>query len=94
MIEALIDQDDVVVAVDPYYPQYEVSTAVAVGVFETIPADPAHGYLPDLDAVDPAMWDRAKLLILNYPNNPAGAVATAGFYGRAVALATSTVSRS
>ena len=87
VIEALIDEDDVVVAVDPYYPQYEGSTAVAGGVFETIPADPAHGYLPDLDAVDPALWDRAKLLILNYPNNPTGAVATAGFYGRAVALA-------
>ena len=87
VIEALIDEGDTVVAVDPYYPQYEGSTAVAKGRFETIPADPAHDYLPDFDAVDPALWDRAKLLILNYPNNPTGAVATLGFYERAVALA-------
>ncbi|MBW3080875.1 pyridoxal phosphate-dependent aminotransferase [Bifidobacterium saguinibicoloris] len=87
VIDALIDEDDVVVAVDPYYPQYEGSTAIAKGRFVPIPADPAHGFLPDLDAVDPALWDRAKLLILNYPNNPTGAVATPEFYGKAVALA-------
>ncbi|PLS28979.1 pyridoxal phosphate-dependent aminotransferase [Bifidobacterium parmae] len=87
VIEALIDEGDTVVAVDPYYPQYEGSTAVAKGRFVTIPADPAHDYLPDLDAVDPNLWDEAKLLILNYPNNPTGAVATSDFYGRVVALA-------
>ncbi|MBT1172316.1 aminotransferase class I/II-fold pyridoxal phosphate-dependent enzyme [Bifidobacterium sp. MA2] len=87
VIDALIDEGDLVVAVDPYYPQYEGSTAVAKGAFATIPADPAHGFLPDLDAVDPALWDRAKLLILNYPNNPTGAVATPEFYERVVALA-------
>lgn len=87
VIDALIDEGDVVVAVDPYYPQYEGSTAVAKGGFVTIPADPACGFLPDLDAVDPALWDRAKLLILNYPNNPTGAVATPGFYEKVIALA-------
>ncbi|KFI98804.1 pyridoxal phosphate-dependent aminotransferase [Bifidobacterium stellenboschense] len=87
VIEALVDEGDTVVAVDPYYPQYEGSTAVAKGRFVTIPADPAHGYLPDLDAVSPRLWDEAKLLILNYPNNPTGAVATPEFYGHVVALA-------
>ncbi|PST46225.1 diaminopimelate aminotransferase [Bifidobacterium callitrichos] len=87
VIDALVDEDDLVVAVDPYYPQYEGSTAVAKGDFTSIPVDPERGYLPDLDAVDPALWDRAKLLILNYPNNPTGAVATPAFYQRAVELA-------
>lgn len=87
VIQALIDPGDTVVAVDPYYPQYEGSTAVAGGRFETIPADSARGFLPDLDAVDPKLWTRAKLLILNYPNNPTGAAATPELYETAVRLA-------
>ncbi|MBT1179416.1 pyridoxal phosphate-dependent aminotransferase [Bifidobacterium vespertilionis] len=87
VIEALIDEGDTVLAVEPYYPQYEGSTAVAKGRFVTIPTDAAHGFLPDLDAVDPALLDKAKLLILNYPNNPTGAVATPELYATAVRLA-------
>lgn len=87
VIEALIDEGDTVLAVDPFYPQYEGSTAVAKGRFVTIPTDAAHGFLPDLNAVDPALLDRAKLLILNYPNNPTGAAATPELYADAVRLA-------
>ena len=87
VIQALIDPGDTVLAVEPYYPQYEGSTAVAGGRFETIPTDAAHGFLPDFDAVDPALLDRAKLLILNYPNNPTGAVATPELYAAAVRIA-------
>ena len=87
VIEALIDEGDTVLAVEPYYPQYEGSTAVAKGRFVTIPTDAAHGFLPDLDAVDPALLDEAKLLILNYPNNPTGAAATPELYADAVRLA-------
>ena len=87
VIQTLVDLGDTVVAVDPYYPQYEGSTAVAGGQFETIPADPSRGFLPDSDAVNPALWTRAKLLILNYPNNPTGAAATPELYETAVRLA-------
>lgn len=87
VIQALIDPGDTVVAVDPYYPQYEGSTSVAGGRFETIPADAGHGFLPDLDAVDAELWERAKLLVLNYPNNPTGAVASPELYASAVRLA-------
>lgn len=87
VIQTLVDLGDTVVAVDPYYPQYEGSTAVAGGQFETIPADPSRGFLPDLDAVNPALWTRAKLLILNYPNNPTGAAATPELYETSVRLA-------
>ncbi|WP_404979664.1 pyridoxal phosphate-dependent aminotransferase [Bifidobacterium cebidarum] len=87
VIQALIDPGDTVVAVDPYYPQYEGSTAVAGGKFETIPASESHGFLPDLGSVDPALWTRAKLLILNYPNNPTGVAASEELYATAVRLA-------
>ncbi|MBT1163751.1 pyridoxal phosphate-dependent aminotransferase [Bifidobacterium felsineum] len=87
VIQALIDPGDTVVAVDPYYPQYEGSTAVAGGRFETIPASESYGFLPDLDSADPALWTRAKLLILNYPNNPTGAAANPELYATAVRLA-------
>lgn len=86
-IQALINKDDLVVLVGPYYPQYEGSTAVVQGRVHVVPTDEKHGFLPDLDAVPGAVWDEAKLLILNYPNNPTGAVATPEFFANAVRLA-------
>lgn len=86
-VQALINKDDLVVLVGPYYPQYEGSTAVVQGRVHVVPTDEKHGFLPDLDAVPGAVWDEAKLLILNYPNNPTGAVATPEFFANAVRLA-------
>ncbi|MFT8639968.1 pyridoxal phosphate-dependent aminotransferase [Bifidobacterium sp.] len=83
----LIDPGDLVVVPGPYYPQYEGSTAVAQGRLHALPTDEEHGFLPDLDAVDESVWREAKLLILNYPNNPTGAVANPEFFAKAVALA-------
>ena len=87
VIQALVDPGDLVVLVGPYYPQYEGSTAVAGGRVHVVPALAERGFLPDLDAVPAEMWDEAKLLILNYPNNPTGAVATPELYADAVRLA-------
>ena len=87
VIDALVDPGDTVVVPGPYYPQYEGSAAVAGGRLSVIATDEAHGFLPDLDAVDPEVWRKAKLLILNYPNNPTGAAATPEFYEHAVGLA-------
>lgn len=86
-IQALVDKDDLVVLVGPYYPQYEGSTAVVQGRVHVVPTDEDHGFLPDLDAVPGSVWDEAKLLVLNYPNNPTGAVATPEFFANAVRLA-------
>ena len=44
-----------------------------------LPLTEAKGFLPDLDAIDDATWDRAAILWLNYPNNPTGAVAPLAF---------------
>ncbi|GAA6123465.1 aminotransferase class I/II-fold pyridoxal phosphate-dependent enzyme [Bifidobacterium psychraerophilum] len=86
-IQTLVNPDDLALVPGPYYPQYEGSTAVAQGHLEALPTDAEHGFLPDLDAVPESLWKRAKLLILNYPNNPTGAAATPEFFAQAVALA-------
>lgn len=52
-----------------------------------LPSLPERGFLPDLDAVPAQVWDRVKVLVLNYPNNPTGAQAPREFLQRAVDLA-------
>ena len=52
-----------------------------------LPSLPERGFLPDLDAVPAQVWDRVKVLVLNYPNNPTGAQAPRGFLQRAIDLA-------
>jgi aminotransferase len=86
-IQTLVNPGDLVVVPGPYYPQYEGSTAVAQGRLRALPTDEEHGFLPDLSAVPESVWREAKLLILNYPNNPTGAAATPEFFAQAVALA-------
>ncbi|NEG96479.1 aminotransferase class I/II-fold pyridoxal phosphate-dependent enzyme [Bifidobacterium sp. SMB2] len=83
----LIDRGDAVAFVDPYYPSYHCM-AVMHGAEEILlPALADHGFLPDLDAVTADTWDRVKMLVLNYPNNPTGAQASLEFLRRAVELA-------
>lgn len=86
-IQTLINPGELVVVPGPYYPQYEGSTAVAQGRLQALPTDAEHGFLPDLSAVPESVWQEAKLLILNYPNNPTGAAATPEFFAQAVELA-------
>ena len=86
VIQTLVNAGDLVVLVGPYYPQYEGSTAVVQGRVYTIATSPERGFLPDLDAVPDEIWDEAKLLILNYPNNPTGAVATPELFETAVRI--------
>ena len=52
-----------------------------------LPLHESAGFLPDIDGVPPAVWDRAALVWVNYPNNPTGAVAPAAFYDRLAGLA-------
>ena len=85
--QVLLDPGDTVVVPEPYYPPYAALAAVAGARMVTIPPDEEHGFIPALDAVDPQVWDDAKLLLLNYPNNPTGAAATRQFYEQVVRLA-------
>src|SRR5690606_2432625 len=52
-----------------------------------VPLEAANGFLPDLDAIPPSVYERAAVFWLNYPNNPTGATASIEFYERVVALA-------
>jgi LL-diaminopimelate aminotransferase len=82
-----IDPGDVALVPDPGYPVYAVGTLFAGGEPYYLPLREENGFLPDLDAVPLDVARRAKLLWLNYPNNPTGAVADLDFFERAVAFA-------
>ncbi len=82
-----IDPGDVALVPDPAYPVYEIGTMFAGGTSYALPLSEEHGFLPDLDAVPADVAHRAKVLWLNYPNNPTGAVASIEFFERAVRFA-------
>ncbi|MEX2245952.1 MAG: LL-diaminopimelate aminotransferase [Dehalococcoidia bacterium] len=82
-----IDPGDVALVPDPAYPVYEIGTMFAGGETYPLPLREEDGFLPDLDAVPSGVAHRAKLLWLNYPNNPTGAVADVDFFERAVRFA-------
>jgi LL-diaminopimelate aminotransferase len=82
-----IDPGDVALVPDPGYPVYSVGTMFAGGEAYYLALSEENDYLPDLDAVPAAVLKKAKLLWLNYPNNPTGAVADLPFFERAAAFA-------
>ena len=84
---AFVDPGEVVLVPDPGYPTYSLGTFLAGGVVHPLPMSAETGWLPDLEAVQADASGRAKLLWLNYPNNPTGAVAPVEFLERAVAFA-------
>jgi LL-diaminopimelate aminotransferase len=83
----LIDPGDVAILPDPGYPVYEIGTMFAGGEAFRLPLAREEGWLPDFDRIPREVADRAKLIWLNYPNNPTGAVAGLDFFERAVAWA-------
>lgn len=83
----LIDPGDVSLITDPGYPVYEIATMFAGGESVRLPLREEDGWLPRLDEIDPAVAARARILWLNYPNNPTGAIADLAFFERAVAWA-------
>jgi LL-diaminopimelate aminotransferase len=82
-----LDPGDTALLPDPCYPVYPVGTLFAGGTAYTLPLNEKDGWLPDLDAVPADVAHRARIIWLNYPNNPTGAVADLDFFERVVAFA-------
>lgn len=74
---------DVVLVTAPGYTIPERGARYVGGDVRRLPLLEADGFLPDLDAVDEATWNRTSILWLNYPNNPTGAVASLDFFRHA-----------
>lgn len=84
---AYIDPGDVALVPDPAYTVYKVNTLMAGGTVHEMPLREENGFLPDLSEVPSEVARQAKLLWLNYPNNPTGAIAPLSFYADAVEFA-------
>jgi LL-diaminopimelate aminotransferase len=81
---AFLDPDSVALAADPGYPVYTGGPLLAGAEAVLMPLVPELGFAPDLDAIGVDVAQRARLLYLNYPNNPTGAVVPDGLFERAV----------
>jgi LL-diaminopimelate aminotransferase len=84
---AFLDPGDVALASDPGYPVYTGGPILAGGEAHLLPLVPSLGFAPDLDAIPEERLEAARLLFVNYPNNPTGAVVPDGFFERVVELA-------
>jgi LL-diaminopimelate aminotransferase len=82
-----IDPGDLALITDPGYPVYSTSTILAGGEPYFIKITEEKGFLPDLESIPNEIVRRAKILWLNYPNNPTGAVAELEFFEKAVSFA-------
>jgi LL-diaminopimelate aminotransferase len=84
---AFLDPGDVALASDPGYPVYTGGPVLAGAEAYLLPLRPAHDFAPDLDAIPKEKLAAARLLFINYPNNPTGAVVPEGFFERVIELA-------
>ncbi len=84
---AFLDPGDAALASDPGYPVYTGGPVLAGAEAAVLPLVPDLGFAPDLDAIEAADLERARLIFLNYPNNPTGAIAPDGLFERVVELA-------
>lgn len=83
----LINPGDYVLMTVPGYPVFGTHAKYLGGRVHNLPLTEANGFLPDLKSVPAKVLKRAKVLVLNYPNNPTGASATPEFFKRVVAFA-------
>lgn len=84
---AFVDQGDIVLCPDPAYPVYKIATIFAGGIPHIMPLKEENGFLPELGKIPADILNKAKLMFINYPNNPTSATATLGFFKDVVALA-------
>jgi LL-diaminopimelate aminotransferase len=81
---ALVNEGDFTLVPDPQYPVYELATALTGGVPYSMPLTKENGFYPDLSIIPREVIRRTKILFVNYPNNPTGAVADLSLYQQLV----------
>ncbi|MCO7175081.1 aminotransferase class I/II-fold pyridoxal phosphate-dependent enzyme [Sporolactobacillus kofuensis] len=84
--QALLNPGDVMLTTDPGYPMYFVCPSLADADVYGIPVRAEDGFLPNYTKIPKSALQKARLLMLNYPNNPTGAIATEKFFADTVAF--------
>lgn len=85
--QCLLNPGDVVLVPDPGYPDYWSGVSLARATMAMMPLRAENHFLPDYDELAADVVKKAKLMFLNYPNNPTGAVATKAFFEKTVSFA-------
>jgi L-glutamine---4-(methylsulfanyl)-2-oxobutanoate aminotransferase len=85
--QCLLNPGDTVLVPDPGYPDYWSGVALAQGKMHTMPLLEENGFLPDLMSIDREEAKKAKVMFLNYPNNPTGATADLDFFEETIEFA-------
>ncbi|WP_408010647.1 pyridoxal phosphate-dependent aminotransferase [Pseudalkalibacillus sp. A8] len=84
--QCLLNQGDTVLVPDPGYPDYESGIAIAGAKQYRMPLKKENDFLPDYDSIPQEVLQQAKLMFLNYPNNPTAGIATSEFFEETVRL--------
>ena len=84
---AFLDPGDIALSADPGYPVYTTGPILAGARAYPMPLRPDRAFQPDLDAIPAEVAAKARLMWINYPNNPTGAVIEDDFFARVVAFA-------
>jgi L-glutamine---4-(methylsulfanyl)-2-oxobutanoate aminotransferase len=85
--QCLLDEGDTALVPDPGYPDYWSGVSLAKAEMAPMPLREENDFLPDYSEIDDSVLKAAKLMFLNYPNNPTGAIATSDFFEKTVQLA-------
>lgn len=81
---AFVNPGDLVLAASPGYPVYGPASEFAGGRVRYLPLTAENDFLPDLDGIDSDTWKQARMIFINYPNNPTAATATDAFYEKLI----------
>jgi len=84
---AFINPGDIALVPNPGYPVYSIATTFAGGIPYQMPLLESNGFMPDLDSIPQDIVKKAKIMFLNYPNNPTTAFATDEFFKKTIEFA-------
>src|ERR1700761_4599449 len=87
LCNAFLDPGDIALASDPGYPVYTGGPLLHGATAELMPLAPEKGFAPDLAAISPEIASKARLMFINFPNNPTGAIVPDGFFEEVIEFA-------